>query len=103
VRGELGQGLGGSLADIELSIDNVLKSINAARYSSALLPIFGTGSGRLATSDVVPSLLKRVRAFLEKKTRGSLNKIYILAYSEGEYEILRSAFHSEGLELKQVA
>jgi len=103
VRGELGAGLGGSLADIELSIDNLLKAINAAKYGSALLPIFGTGSGRLATGDVVPSLIKHVRAFLEKKTRGSLNKIYILAYSEGEYEILRSVFHSEGLELRPVA
>jgi ADP-ribose pyrophosphatase len=103
VRGEIGQGLGGSLADIELSIDNVLKSINAARYSSALLPIFGTGSGRLATGDVAPSLVKCARAFLEKKTRGPLNKIYILANSEGEYEILRSVFRSEALELKQVA
>jgi ADP-ribose pyrophosphatase len=103
VRGEAGQGLGGSLADIELSIDNVLKSINAAKYSSALLPIFGTGSGGLATGDVAPSLVKRARTFLEKKTRGSLNKIYILAYSEGEYEILRSVFRNEGLALKAVA
>jgi nudix-type nucleoside diphosphatase (YffH/AdpP family) len=103
VRGELGQGLGVSLADIELSIDNVLKSISAAKYRSALLPIFGTGSGKLATGDVVPSLVKRLRAFLEKRGRGSLSKIYILAYSEGEYEILRSVFHSEGLELKPVA
>jgi ADP-ribose pyrophosphatase len=103
VKGELGQGLGGSLADVELSIDNVLKFINAAKYSSALLPIFGTGSGKMATSDVVPSLVKRVRAFLENKTKGPLNKIYILAYSEGEYEILRNVFRSEGLELKQVA
>ena len=102
VRGEIGAGLGGSLADIELSIDNVLKFINAAKYRSALLPIFGTGSGRLATGDVVPSLVKHIRAFLEKKAKGSLNKVYILAYSEGEYEILRSVFHSEGLTLKQV-
>jgi nudix-type nucleoside diphosphatase (YffH/AdpP family) len=95
IAGQIGEGLSTSLPNIELSMDNVLSDIAAARrYRSALVPIFGTGQGGYPVSEVAPLLVKRTVAFFEEKSKSKLRKIYILAYSVGDLDILRSAFAS---------
>ncbi|MGO8954204.1 MAG: NUDIX domain-containing protein [Rhodomicrobium sp.] len=99
VAGGIGTGLSTTLANIELSMDNVLNAIAAKRFRSALVPIFGTGQGGYPVSDVAPLLVKRAVAFFKEHPKSTLKKIYILAYSEGDLEILKSAIaRSEDVE-----
>ena len=92
VAGGIGEGLSTTLANIELSLDNALNAIAAAkRYRSALVPIFGTGQGGYPVSDVAPLLVNRALAFFKNNPKPALKKIYFLAYSEGDLEILKSA------------
>lgn len=80
-------------------MDNVLNAIAAKRFRSALVPIFGTGQGGYPVSDVAPLLVKRAVAFFKEHPKSTLKKIYILAYSEGDLEILKSAIaRSEDVE-----
>ncbi len=92
VAGNIGTGLTTSLANIELSMDNVLKEIaGAKRYRSAAIPMFGTGQGGYAVSEVAPLLVNRALAFFKANPKSTLKKISLLAYSEGDLEILKGA------------
>jgi ADP-ribose pyrophosphatase len=92
VAGNAGMGFSTSLANFELSIDNVLKAISAERrYRSALVPIFGTGQGGYLVDQVAPLLVKRALAFFRENPKSPLREIYFLAYSEGDLDILRNA------------
>ena len=76
-------------------MDNALSAIAAARrYRSALVPVLGTGQGGYPVSEVAPLLVRRALTFFEDNPRSRLRKIYILAYSVGDLDILRSAFDS---------
>ncbi|MGA7329217.1 MAG: NUDIX domain-containing protein [Rhodomicrobium sp.] len=94
VAGKIGAGLSTSLANIELAMDNVLRAIAAKRYSSALVPIFGTGQGGYPVSEVAPLLVKRAFVFFKEHPKTPLRNIYLLAYSEGDLEVLRTAIRS---------
>jgi nudix-type nucleoside diphosphatase (YffH/AdpP family) len=95
IAGQIGEGLKTSLAIIEKSMDNVLEAIAAAkRYRSALVPMFGTGTGGYPVSEVAPLLVKRAAAFFEENPKTPLKKIYLLAYSVGDLDILRSALRT---------
>jgi ADP-ribose pyrophosphatase len=95
IAGQIGAGLSTSLRTIELSMDNALSAIAAARrYRSALVPVLGTGQGGYPVSEVAPLLVRRALTFFEENPRSRLRKIYILAYSVGDLDILRSAFDS---------
>lgn len=97
VAGSIGSGLSTSLANIELSMDQVLKEIAAARsYRSALVPIMGTGQGGYPVSEVAPLLVKRALAFFKENPKSYLKRVYLLAYSEGDLEILKSAILRSG-------
>ncbi len=92
VAGSIGAGLSTTLSNIELAMDNVLRSISAAkRYRSALAPIFGTGQGGFPVDHVAPLLVKRTLAFFRENPKSPLREVYFLAYSEGDLEILRNA------------
>ena len=92
VAGNIGTGLTTSLANIELSMDNVLKEIaGAKRYGTAAIPVFGTGQGGYSVSEVAPLLVNRALAFFKANPKSTLKKIYLLAYSEGDLEILKGA------------
>ena len=69
----------------------MLKAISAKRYRSALIPLFGTGQGGFPTGEVAPRLVKRACAFFKENPKSALRKIYFLAYSEGDLEILKNA------------
>ncbi len=100
VAGSIGAGLSTSIATVELAIDNVLKAIAAKRYRSALIPLFGTGSGGYPATEVAPRLVKRAHAFLEENPKSALRAVYFLAYSEGDLEILKAAVEeAAGVEL----
>ncbi len=97
VPGSFGRRADGKAAFIETSIENVLDAIAAdKRYRSALIPIFGTGQGGLSVSDVAPRLVKSARAFFKDNPKSFLKRIYFLAYSEGDLEILKSAIVQSG-------
>lgn len=92
VAGNIGAGLSSSLSNIELAMDNVLRAISARkRYRSALVPMLGTGQGGFPVVRVAPLLVKRTLAFFTENPKSSLREVYLLAYSEGDLEILRSA------------
>lgn len=92
VAGSMGSGLSTSLSNIELSMDNVLKAISAAkRYRSALVPIFGTGQGGFPVGRVAPLLVKRTLAYFRENPKSPLREVYFLAYSAGDLDILRNA------------
>ncbi|MGO9171381.1 MAG: NUDIX domain-containing protein [Rhodomicrobium sp.] len=92
VAGGIGVGLSTSLANVELAMDKALETIaGEKRYRSVLVPIFGTGQGEYPVSEVAPLLVKRALAFFKEHPKTPLKKIYILAYSEADLEILRSA------------
>ncbi len=92
VAGQIGTGLSTSLANLDLSMDNVLQAISEdKRYKSALFPIFGTGQGGFPVPDVIPRLVQRAVSFFKENPKSRLKEIYFLAYSEGNLEILRSA------------
>ncbi len=92
VAGSIGSGLSSSLSNIEISMDNVLKAISAAkRYRSALVPMLGTGQGGFPVGRVAPLLVKRTLAFFRENPKSPLREVYFLAYSEGDLEILRNA------------
>ncbi|MGO9983205.1 MAG: NUDIX domain-containing protein [Rhodomicrobium sp.] len=97
VAGNIGAGLSTSLANIELSMDRVLEEIaDTKRYRSVLVPIFGTGHGGYPVSEVAPMLVARALAFFKDNPKSYLKKIYLLAYSEGDLEILKSAIARSG-------
>ena len=92
VAGSIGSGLSSSLSNIEISMDNVLKTISAGkRYRSALVPMLGTGQGGFPVGRVAPLLVKRTLAFFRENPKSPLREVYFLAYSEGDLEILRNA------------
>jgi nudix-type nucleoside diphosphatase (YffH/AdpP family) len=91
VAGGIGAGLSTSIANIETSIDNVLKAISAKRYRSALIPLLGTGQGGFPTGEVAPKLVERAHAFFKDNPKSALREIYFLAFSEGDLEILKKA------------
>ncbi len=92
VAGSIGSGLSSSLSNIEISMDNVLKTISAGkRYRSALIPMLGTGQGGFPVGRVAPLLVKRTLAFFRENPKSPLREVYFLAYSEGDLEILRNA------------
>ena len=92
VAGNIGAGLSSSLSNIELAMDNVLRAISArGRYRSALVPMLGTGQGGFPVVRVAPLLVKRTLAFFRENPKSPLREVYLLAYSEGDLEILRSA------------
>jgi nudix-type nucleoside diphosphatase (YffH/AdpP family) len=92
VAGSIGSGLSSSLSNIEISMDNVLRTISAGkRYRSALVPMLGTGQGGFPVGRVAPLLVKRTLAFFRENPKSPLREVYFLAYSEGDLEILRNA------------
>jgi ADP-ribose pyrophosphatase len=92
VAGSIGAGLATSFSNIELSMDNTLRAISAAkRYRSALVPMMGTGQGGFPVGRVAPLLVKRTLAFFRENPKSSLREVYFLAYSAGDLEILRNA------------
>jgi len=91
VAGKIGEGLTTSIDNLELSLDNVLEEISAKKYRSALVPIFGTGSGGYAVSEVAPNLVRRAIAFFKDNPKAPLKEIYFLAYSQGDLEVLQAA------------
>lgn len=91
VAGNIGAGLSTSLANLDLSIDNVLKAISAKRYRSALIPLLGTGQGGFPVGDVAPRLVRRAYSYLKENPKMPLREVYFLAYSEGDLEVLKSA------------
>jgi nudix-type nucleoside diphosphatase (YffH/AdpP family) len=91
VAGNIGAGISTSIATVELAIDNVLKAIAAKRYRSALIPLFGTGSGGYSAAEAAPRLVKRAYAFLRDNPKSALRAVYFLAYSEGDFELLKTA------------
>jgi len=92
VAGSIGSGLSSSLSNIEISMDNVLRTISAGkRYRSALVPMLGTGQGGFPVGGVAPLLVKRTLAFFRENPKSPLREVYFLAYSEGDLEILRNA------------
>ncbi len=97
VAGSIGKGVSTSLQNIEMSMDNVLKAISSAKlYKSALIPIFGTGQGGITVEEVGPKLVQRAAAFFKANPRSELKEIYLLAYSEGDLETLRTAIVQSG-------
>jgi ADP-ribose pyrophosphatase len=102
VAGSIGSGLSTSIATIEGAMDAVLKAISAKRYRSALIPLFATGQGGFPTGEVAPRLVKRACAFFKENPKSALRKIYFLAYSEGDLEILKNAIEeAAGVELAE--
>jgi nudix-type nucleoside diphosphatase (YffH/AdpP family) len=92
VAGQIGSGLSTSLANLDLSIGNVLQAISEAkRYRSALIPIIGTGQGGYPVSEVAPRLVQCAVTYFQENPKAPLKEIYFLAYSEGDLEILKSA------------
>lgn len=100
VAGRIGAGISTSLANLTLSMDNVLKAISSAkRYKSALVPIFGTGQGGFPVADIAPLIVKQALTFFRENPRSPLKEVYFLAYSEGDLEILKTALKtSEAVE-----
>ncbi len=92
VAGGIGAGLSTSLSNIELSMDNILKAVSAAkRYRSVLAPMLGTGQGGFPVGRVAPLLVKRTLAYFRENPKSPLREVYFLAYSEGDLEILKNA------------
>ena len=92
VAGSIGAGLATSFSNIELSMDNILRAISAAkRYRSALAPMLGTGQCGFPVGRVAPLLVKRTLTFFRENPKSPLREVYFLAYSAGDLEILRNA------------
>jgi ADP-ribose pyrophosphatase len=77
---------------LELSIKNVLDKISAAKlYKSALIPLLGTGTGGLPADNVAPRLAGAAVEFFRNNPRSALKKIYFLAYTAEDFEIIKTA------------
>ena len=77
---------------LELSIKNVLDKISATKlYESALIPLLGTGTGGLPVEDVAPRLAGAAVEFFQRNPRSTLKKLYFLAYSAEDFEIIKTA------------
>lgn len=76
-------------------VDNVLAEIERkGSYRSVLFPMIGTGEGGLLVNEVASRLLQRAIFFFHEHPRARLQKIYFLAYSEIDADVVADAFHS---------
>jgi len=95
VAGNIGAGLSTTLANIRLSIDNVLAAIAKARHRSALVPLLGTGQGGFPAAEVAPVLVKGAREFFAANPKSPLGEIYFVAYSEGDLALLKNEIRAQ--------
>jgi nudix-type nucleoside diphosphatase (YffH/AdpP family) len=99
----------GGMPHVELDtldhcIDSALTEIeHKGRYRSALIPMIGTGEGALPVNQVAPRLLRRALEFFRQNPKARLKKIYFLAYSEVDADILADAFKAAADEFEQAA
>lgn len=88
VQGCLGAGLSATLDTLETCVDNLLSEADAGRYRSILIPMLATGQGGFHVKDVAPRLVARAIAHFKEVPKSKVRKIYFLAYSLGDKEIL---------------
>jgi len=99
--GELGEPPRIEIETLDRCIDNVLNEIERksrymiSGYESVLIPMIGTGKGGLRVNQVAPRLLQRAIHFFKQCPKARLQKIYFLAYSEIDADVLADAFESE--------
>lgn len=92
-KGEIGEGLSTDVDTIDECIVNTLTQIEqSASGKSVLFPMLGTGEGGLPLNQVAPRMLQRTIAFLQENPEARVEKVYFLAYSEVDADILDSTF-----------
>jgi ADP-ribose pyrophosphatase len=94
-KGEIGDHQGVDPDTIDQCMDNVLEAIErSGRYSSALFPMMGTGPDGLPVNQVAPRLVRRSIAFFQERPKARLQKVYFLAYSEVDADVLADVMKS---------
>lgn len=89
-----------ALNEIELA-SNWPAGFSAEPYRSVIFPIMGTGESGLFVEEVADRLVAKAIEFFEKRPRAHLQRIYFLAYSAADEnildEIMRSPVNREKL------
>jgi ADP-ribose pyrophosphatase len=81
------------LETLDRCVANVLAGVERAGiYRSVLFPMIGTGQHALRVNQVAPRLLERAITYFTDNPGSRINRIYFLAYSAIDAEILRDAF-----------
>jgi ADP-ribose pyrophosphatase len=112
VQGAVAQGLTTNIDTLELCVDRVLERIDThnenwlsgslTTYDSVLFPMLATGQGGFFVRDVAPRLVRRAIDFFENRPRTRLKKVYFLAYSWGDKEILEQVMSAATDRLERI-
>lgn len=93
--GPLGERPRTSMDILGSCIDNVLTEIDRKlRLRSVLLPMIGTGPEGLPVNQVAPMLLDRVIRYFKDNPHTVIERVYLLAYSEIDFDELKRAFQA---------
>jgi len=78
---------------LDRCVANALAAVErAGTYRSVLFPMIGTGQHALRVNQVAPRLIERAIGFFTANPGSHINRIYFLAYSAIDAEILHDAF-----------
>jgi nudix-type nucleoside diphosphatase (YffH/AdpP family) len=89
MKGEIGEEVNADLETVGLCVDNVLAAVERARrYESVLFPMLATGEDGLPINQIAPLLIHRAVKFFRENPRARLTKIYFLAYSEIDKDVV---------------
>lgn len=105
VSGQVGQGYK-PIPEITDCVHNALKLMDSEEMAneelhSILFPLMGTGTTRLEAEGIVEKLIGTAIAYIEENPGTKVQKVYFLAYHEGDFELCKHTFDNEPRVLHQ--
>lgn len=89
------------LETLDRCVENVLSAVERSRACrSVLFPMIGTGEGALRVNQVAPNLIRRTIAYFRANPASVVDRVYFLAYSAIDAEVLRETFERFSGELE---